>query len=62
METSGGIHADSGHDRDMEQNLSAFTAVLGHTFEPWMTTYSVLCLREDLGITVSRRIAGTTIQ
>ena len=30
MRNSGGLHADSGHDRDMEPNLSAFTAVLGH--------------------------------
>lgn len=39
-----GVHMDSGHDRDLKRNLSAFTAELGKIFEPWVTTYSVVSL------------------
>ena len=43
------VRMDSGRDQDMEPNLSAFTGVLGKIFEPWVTTYAVVNLREELG-------------
>ena len=43
------VHIDSGRARDLEPNLSAFTAGLGNTFELRVTTYSVVSLREELG-------------
>ena len=50
-----------GLDHDMEPNLSAFTAVLGKSFGPWVTTF---CCQTPGSVreTIVRRNTGTTPQ
>ena len=55
------VRVGIGLDRDIELNLSAFTAVLGKSFGPWVTTFCCQTPRR-VGKTIMRRNTGTTPQ